>query len=74
MKEYCGGGAGILVYRMREGPSREVILLQRRAALASKNDRHVFVYNKTKETFLAFRVTVADSIVGRLIGCWASDH
>ncbi len=28
----------------------------------------VFVYNKTKETFLAFRVHVADSIVGRLIG------
>jgi uncharacterized membrane protein (UPF0127 family) len=28
----------------------------------------VFVYNKTKETFLAFRVNVADSIVGRLIG------
>src|SRR5882672_12188655 len=31
-------------------------------------NRHVFVYNQTKETFLAFRVTVADSIVGRLIG------
>ncbi len=30
--------------------------------------RQVFVYNKTKETFLAFRVDVADSIVGRLIG------
>jgi uncharacterized protein len=30
--------------------------------------REVFVYNKTKETFLAFRVTVADSILGRLIG------
>jgi uncharacterized membrane protein (UPF0127 family) len=28
----------------------------------------VFVYNKTKETFLAFRVNIADSIVGRLIG------
>jgi uncharacterized protein len=28
----------------------------------------VFVYNKTKETFLAFRVDVADSIAGRLIG------
>lgn len=28
----------------------------------------VFVYNKTKETFLAFRVNVADSILGRLIG------
>src|SRR5579864_5779794 len=30
--------------------------------------RDVFVYNKTKETFLAFRVKVADSIFGRLIG------
>src|SRR6266853_6012628 len=30
--------------------------------------RQVFVYNKTKETFLAFRVTVADSILSRLIG------
>ena len=30
--------------------------------------RQVFVYNKTKETFLAFRVNVADSIAGRLIG------
>jgi uncharacterized protein len=31
-------------------------------------DRQVFVYNKTKETFLAFRVKVADSILSRLIG------
>ncbi|HEV2729851.1 MAG TPA: DUF192 domain-containing protein [Terriglobales bacterium] len=31
-------------------------------------DRHVFVYNKTKETFLAFRVKVADSIFSRLTG------
>jgi len=30
--------------------------------------RHVFVYNKSKETFLAFRVKVADSIFGRLVG------
>jgi hypothetical protein len=30
--------------------------------------RQVFVYNKTRETFLAFRVSVADSIVGRLVG------
>jgi uncharacterized protein len=30
--------------------------------------RHVFVYNQTKETFLAFRVKVADSIVSRLVG------
>ena len=28
----------------------------------------VFVYNKTKETFLAYRVKVADSILSRLIG------
>ena len=30
--------------------------------------RHVFVYNKTKETFLSFRVTVADSMLRRLVG------
>lgn len=30
--------------------------------------RHVFVYNKTRETFLAFKVKVADSIFGRLVG------
>jgi uncharacterized membrane protein (UPF0127 family) len=30
--------------------------------------RHVFVYNKTRETFLAFRVKVADSILSRLVG------
>jgi uncharacterized protein len=28
----------------------------------------VFVYNKTKETFIAFRVKVADSIISRLVG------
>src|SRR5262249_21003068 len=28
----------------------------------------VFVYNKTKETFLAFRVDIADSFAGRLVG------
>jgi uncharacterized membrane protein (UPF0127 family) len=28
----------------------------------------MFVYNKTKETFLAFRVKVADSFLARLIG------
>jgi uncharacterized membrane protein (UPF0127 family) len=33
-----------------------------------RKNRQVFVYNKTKETFLAFRVTVADSILSRLIG------
>lgn len=34
----------------------------------SEKQRHVFVYNKTRETFLAFKVKVADSILGRLIG------
>ena len=33
-----------------------------------QRDRYVFVYNKTKETFLAFRVKIADSIFSRLIG------
>ena len=33
-----------------------------------QTSRDVFVYNKTKETFLAFRVKVADSIFGRLVG------
>ncbi len=33
-----------------------------------EKQRHVFVYNKTRETFLAFKVKVADSILGRLIG------
>jgi len=33
-----------------------------------KKRRHVFVYNKSKETFLAFRVEVCDSILGRLRG------
>ena len=30
--------------------------------------REVFVYNKSKETFLSFRVRVADSFSSRLIG------
>src|SRR5215813_9125689 len=30
--------------------------------------RHVFVFNKTKETFLSFRVEVKDSVWGRLTG------
>jgi len=33
-----------------------------------RKQRHVFVYNKTKETFLSFRVEVKDSVLGRLIG------
>jgi uncharacterized protein len=34
----------------------------------SKKRSDVYVYNKTKEAFLAFRVKVADSIGGRLVG------
>ena len=30
--------------------------------------RHVFVYNKTRETFLSFRVRVCDSVIGRMVG------
>jgi hypothetical protein len=33
-----------------------------------RNHRDVFVYNKTKETFLGMRVKVADTVLGRLIG------
>ena len=36
--------------------------------MSQKGRGHVFVYNNSKETFLAFRVTVADSMVGRLVG------
>jgi uncharacterized protein len=34
----------------------------------SQEDPSVFVYNLTKETFLAYRVKVADSILTRLVG------
>src|SRR5437870_5343591 len=34
----------------------------------AQKSREVFVYNKTKETFLAFRVKIADSIFSRLVG------
>src|SRR5437868_1074293 len=37
-------------------------------ALMWNKQRHVFVYNKSRETFLAFRVRVADSILSRLVG------
>jgi len=33
-----------------------------------KDDGTVFVFNKTKQTFLAYRVKIADSILTRLIG------
>lgn len=34
----------------------------------ASRDRRVFVYNQTKETFLALQVKVADSIWGRMVG------
>jgi uncharacterized protein len=34
----------------------------------SQEDDSVFVYNQTKETFLAYRVKVADTILSRLVG------
>jgi uncharacterized membrane protein (UPF0127 family) len=33
-----------------------------------KEDGTVFVFNKTKQTFLAYRVNIADSIISRLVG------
>jgi uncharacterized membrane protein (UPF0127 family) len=33
-----------------------------------RQQREVFVYNKTKESFLAFRVEIAESILSRLVG------
>jgi uncharacterized protein len=36
--------------------------------VTGENSNHVFVYNQTKETFLSFRVKVADSIFSRLVG------
>jgi uncharacterized membrane protein (UPF0127 family) len=34
----------------------------------AREDGTVFVFNKTKQTFLAYRVKVADSILSRLVG------
>lgn len=34
----------------------------------SKADKSVFVFNKSKETFLAYRVKIADSPLTRLVG------
>ncbi|HEY3129759.1 MAG TPA: DUF192 domain-containing protein [Acidobacteriota bacterium] len=36
--------------------------------MTGKDRGHVFVYNQTKETFLAFRVKVADTVLGRMTG------
>jgi uncharacterized protein len=42
--------------------------ISREGTRVSKKQRQVFVYNKTRETLLAFRVKVADSVLGRLVG------
>ena len=34
----------------------------------AKEDGTVFVFNKTQQTFLAYRVRIADSILSRLVG------
>lgn len=36
--------------------------------LMPERPTEVYVYNKTKEAFLAFKVKVADSLLGRLVG------
>ena len=33
-----------------------------------QSDRYVFIYNQTKETFLAFRVRVGDTFLTRMVG------
>ncbi len=33
-----------------------------------QDDQYVFVYNKTRETFLGLRVKIADSVLSRLVG------
>jgi len=43
-------------------PAREGMIMPR------NNHREVFVYNKTKETFLGLRVKVADTVLGRMVG------
>jgi len=51
-------------YRAR----RSQIKLDSEEIVTGKDGGHVFVYNQTKETFLAFRVKVADTVLGRLTG------
>ena len=36
--------------------------------MANNNGKRVYVYNKTRETFVATNASVADSYVGRLVG------
>ena len=39
-----------------------------RAATDNGQNGHVYIYNKTRETFVATEATVADSYVRRLVG------
>lgn len=48
-------------------PANSKQLKQSEASTAAARD-DVYVYNQTKEAFLAFRVKVADSVLGRLVG------
>ena len=34
----------------------------------ARDDNTVFVFNRTKQTFLAYRAKLADSVLGRLVG------
>lgn len=34
----------------------------------ARDDNTMFVFNRTKQTFLAYRARVADSVIGRLVG------
>ena len=52
------------LYRAR----RSQIELNSEEIVTGKDGDHVFVYNQTKETFLAFRVKVADTVLGRMTG------
>jgi uncharacterized protein len=36
--------------------------------MPEKNCRYVYVYNKTRETFLALRVKIADTVLDRMVG------
>src|SRR2546427_7200407 len=47
---------------------RTQIKLDSEEIVTGKDGGHVFVYNQTKETFLAFRVKVADTVLGRMTG------
>jgi len=50
------------------GAGRSQTKLDSEEIVTGKDGGHVFVYNQTKETFLAFRVKVADTVLGRMTG------